>query len=124
MTEAKIGALLELVAGGRVSAAQALDRLRSLPFDDLGFARLDNHRTIRRGVPEVVFGDGKSVEQIVAIGRQMRKSAVNLIVTRLSAEKAGTIKRKLRDFDYRRDARIGLVMIERPPYRVTARSRC
>jgi len=115
MTEAKIGALLELVAAGRLSTPQALDRLRSLPFDDLGFARLDNHRMIRRGVPEVVFGDGKSVEQIVAIGRQMRKRAVNLIITRLSAEKAKAVKRKLRDFDYQPDARIGLVIVERTP---------
>src|SRR5579859_5011829 len=112
MTEAKIGALLEKVAAGRVSAAQALDRLRNLPFDDLGFARLDNHRMIRRGVPEVVFGDGKSVAQIVAIGRRMRKSGVNLIVTRVAAEKAGAIRRRLREFDYLPDARLGLVIVE------------
>ena len=92
MTEAKIGALLELVAAGRLSAGDALKRLRHLPFDDLGFARIDNHRSLRRGVPEVVFGDGKSAAQIVAIGRQMRKREVNLIVTRLAADKARAVE--------------------------------
>ncbi len=114
MTEAKIGTILEAVAAGRLSAADALKQLRHLPFDDLGFARLDNHRALRRGVPEVVFGDGKTVEQIVAIGRQMRKRDVNLIVTRLSAEKARAIKKKLRGFDYRAEARIGVVLAADP----------
>lgn len=114
MTEAKIGALLELVAAGRLSADEALKRLRHLPFDDLGFARLDNHRGLRRGVPEVVFGDGKSVDQIVAIGRQMRKREINLIVTRLAAEKARAIKRQLRGFEYKADARMGMLLAEAP----------
>ena len=114
MTEAKIGALLELVAAGRLSAGDALKRLRHLPFDDLGFARIDNHRSLRRGVPEVVFGDGKSAAQIVAIGRQMRKREVNLIVTRLAADKARAIKRQLRGFDYKADAGMGLLIVEPP----------
>ena len=97
-----------------MSADEALKRLRHLPFDDLGFARLDNHRGLRRGVPEVVFGDGKSVDQIVAIGRQMRKREINLIVTRLAAEKARAIKRQLRGFEYKADARMGMLLAEAP----------
>ncbi len=114
MTEATIGKILRAVAAGRLSADAALTQLRHLPFDDLGFARLDNHRTLRRGVPEVVFGDGKTVDQIVAIGRQMRKRQVNLIVTRLAAEKARALKAKLRGFDYRAEARIGIVLAADP----------
>jgi NCAIR mutase (PurE)-related protein len=112
MTAAKIHELLELVAAGGLTPAAALERLRHLPFDDLGFARLDHHRGLRRGVPEVVFGDGKSAEQIIAIGQRMAAAGLNLIVTRLAADKARQIKRKLRALEYRTDARIGLLIAE------------
>jgi len=114
MTEARIREILEQVAARQLSAESALGRLRKLPFDDLGFARLDNHRGLRRGVPEVVFGDGKSADQIAAIGRSMARNGVNLIVTRLAPEKARAVKRKLPALDYRADTRIGVV-IEEPP---------
>ena len=117
MTEAKIRQILESVATGGVSPADALDRLRHLPFEDLGFARIDNHRGLRRGVPEVVFGQGKTAEQIAAIGRRMADSGVNLIVTRLDTTKARAVKRKLRALDYRADARIGLLVSEPPATR-------
>ena len=78
MTEAKIREILELVATRRLSTGAALKRLRYLPFEDVGFARIDNHRGLRRGVPEVVFGEGKSVAQIAIIGRRMAASGVNL----------------------------------------------
>jgi pyridinium-3,5-biscarboxylic acid mononucleotide synthase len=114
MTEDRIRRLLEQVAAGRVSAARALQRLRYLPFEDLGFARIDNHRSLRRNVPEVVFGAGKSAEQIVKIGQRMNAAGVNFMVTRLDAAKAVLVKRKLRKFDYRREARVGLLMGEKP----------
>lgn len=117
MTEAKIRQILESVAAGGVSPADALERLRHLPFEDLGFARIDNHRALRRGVPEVVFGQGKTAEQIAVIGRRMADSGVNLIVTRLDAAKARAIKRQLRALEYRADARIGLLVSESPPPR-------
>jgi hypothetical protein len=114
MTEAKIRHLLEEVAAGRVSTDQALDRLRYLPFEDLGFARIDNHRSLRRNVPEVVFGAGKSAVQIVRIGERIAAAGVNLMVTRLDAAKARTVKRKLRGFEYRPEADIGLLIREKP----------
>lgn len=117
MTEAKIRVLLEAVAAGGVSPADAIQRLRHLPFEDLGFARIDNHRGLRRGVPEVVFGEGKTADQIAAIGSRMAASGVNLIVTRLDAAKARAVKRKLRKLDYRADARVGLIVSEPPEQR-------
>jgi len=114
MTEAEIRRLLEQVAIGRVSAAQALQRLRYLPFENLGFARLDNHRTLRRDIPEVVFGGGKSVQQIVKIGQRMTAAGINLMVTRLDSAKAGAVKRSLRRFDYRPEARVGLLLHQKP----------
>ena len=114
MTESKIREILGLVATRKMSPDQALTRLRNLPFDDLGFARIDNHRTLRRGVPEVVFGEGKTVDQIAMIGRRMASAEVNLIVTRLSADKARALRRKMPRLDYRADAQIGLIVTSDP----------
>ena len=115
MTEDKIREILGLVHQRRMSPDQAVDRLRNLPFEDLGFARIDNHRSLRRGVPEVVFGEGKTVDQIAAIGRRMASAEVNLIVTRLAADKARALRRKLTRLDYRADAQIGLVIADKNP---------
>ncbi|MBF6560163.1 MAG: nickel pincer cofactor biosynthesis protein LarB [Candidatus Binataceae bacterium] len=112
MTEKKISEILAAVAAGRLEVPTALERLRHLGFEDLGFARLDHHRTLRRGVPEVVFGTGKSAAQIAAIGKRIVASGVNLIVTRLDAAKARAVKRQLRALDYRADAQIGMVVRE------------
>lgn len=117
MTEAKVRDLLERVAAHEVSLEQAYQRLRHLPFEDLGFARIDSHRSIRRGVPEVVFGDGKEVAQIAAIGRRMVAAGTNLIVTRLGADKARELKRKLPRLDYHPEARLALLLTEPPVIR-------
>ena len=63
-------------------------QLRHLPFADLGFAKLDLHRKLRRGIPEVVFGEGKTAQQIAAIGQRVSAAGQNLIVTRLDPAKA------------------------------------
>ena len=63
--------LLEAVRQGRVSTDDALGRLRNLPFEDLGFAKVDHHRALRTGFPEVIFGPGKTAKQIVAIARRL-----------------------------------------------------
>ena len=117
MTEGKIRQLLEEVAAGHVSAAQALQRLRHLPFEDLGYARIDTHRSLRREIPEVVFGAGKSAAQIIKIGERMIAAGLNLMVTRLAPDKAAAIKRRLRKFDYRPDARIGVLLRDKPVVR-------
>src|SRR5260370_2336115 len=114
MTEAKIHEILKVVEGRRLSAEEALGRLGHLPFEDLGFAKLDNHRGLRRGVPEVIFGEGKSADQIATIGKRMAAAGVNLIVTRLAPDKARAIKRKLRALDYRPEAHIGMLIVEPP----------
>jgi pyridinium-3,5-biscarboxylic acid mononucleotide synthase len=117
MTEKRIREVLDLVAAGGLSPDRALARLKLMPFEDLGFARLDHHRGLRRGAPEVIFGDGKSAAQIYAIGRRMLAAGVNLLITRLAPEKALVLKRKLRALDYRPDARIGMIIRERPAIR-------
>jgi len=117
MTEKKIREILDLVASGGLSADRAIDRLKYLPFEDLGFARLDHHRSLRRGLPEVIFGEGKSADQIAAIAKRMVAAGVNLLVTRLAPDKARLLKRRLRALDYRPDAQIGMIIREQPEHR-------
>ncbi len=88
MTEANIREILNLVSQGRLSVPQGLARLRHLPFADLGFAKVDLHRKLRRGIPEVVFGERKTAQQIAAIGERVIKAGQDLIVTRLDPAKA------------------------------------
>ncbi len=82
MDEATIKALLAEVADGKLSPAEAVDTLRTLPFEDLGYAKLDHHRTLRRGHPETIFASGKSAEQVVEIVGRMKDHGSNVLVTR------------------------------------------
>ena len=82
MTEQEIRTILEQYKAGIISSADVLNRLRALPFEDLGFANVDHHRTIRQGFPEVVFGMGKTVDQVGKIVESMYKNNHNILVTR------------------------------------------
>jgi NCAIR mutase (PurE)-related protein len=93
MDPARIRALLEGVQNGQTSVDDALEELRSLPFRDLGFARVDHHRHLRRGFPEVVFGQGKSPEQIVAILGELSQGGGNCLVTRIDPSSAEVVCR-------------------------------
>jgi len=98
--------LLAEVKEGRVSVPAALDRLRTLPFEDLGFARVDHHRQLRQGFPEVVFAEGKSLEQIRGILQALTPRADHILVTRLDAEKAAALLPELDHADYHPDSRV------------------
>jgi NCAIR mutase (PurE)-related protein len=74
--------LLDRVASGEVGVDGALDRLEAFPYEDVGFARVDHHRHLRLGAPEVVFGAGKSGDQIVTIAERMLERGSNVLVTR------------------------------------------
>jgi NCAIR mutase (PurE)-related protein len=88
-------ALLEAVKDGRVGVGEALERLRSLPFEDLGFAKVDHHRALRRGFPEVVFGANKTAEQLVAIVRAISARGQNVLVTRLDEARRAALEAAL-----------------------------
>lgn len=98
--------LLEGVKRGAVPVAEAVRRLRTLPFEDIGVACVDHHRSIRRGAPEVLFGEGKDPAQILAIMGSMAGQGENILITRLSAEKAERIRGEYPESVYYRDARI------------------
>lgn len=86
MTTTQIRTLLEEVKKGKQSVDTALEKLRHLPFEDMGFARIDHHRAIRQGFPEVVFGRGKTQQQIVAIVKRMLAQQHNILVTRTNEQ--------------------------------------
>src|SRR5208283_698431 len=113
MTEKRIREILDGVAAGRMTPGAAFKHIRELPFEDLGFAKLDHHRSMRRGIPEVIFGEGKTAEQLAAIGRRVIASGTNLVITRLDADKARAVKRKIRALVYHPNARIGAVVKDR-----------
>ena len=77
-----VGDVLKRFKSGRLSAGRAMKALRDLPYKDIGFAKVDNHRCLRRGFPEVVFGKGKTVEQIVKISKRIIAHDGILLVTR------------------------------------------
>jgi pyridinium-3,5-biscarboxylic acid mononucleotide synthase len=79
-------ALLEAVRDGTVAPAAAADRLRHLPYEDLGFAKIDHHRALRRGFPEVVYGGGKTPAQIAAIVHRIAERGQNVLVTRVGPD--------------------------------------
>ena len=81
-----IEALLNDVREGRTEVSQALDRLRDLPFEDLGFAKLDHHRSLRTGMPEVIFSAGKTCSQVSQIFARMAQAGGNVLATRASRE--------------------------------------
>jgi len=82
----KVRALLEAVANGALAPERALARLRDLPVEDLRFARVDVHRSLRHGVPEAVFCPGKTTEQVMAIVRRLAEAHDNILCTRASPE--------------------------------------
>ncbi|GMW01270.1 MAG: 1-(5-phosphoribosyl)-5-amino-4-imidazole-carboxylate carboxylase [Candidatus Hydrogenedentota bacterium] len=83
--------LLESVAAGATSTGEALDRLRRMPFEDLGFVKIDHHRAIRQGAPETIFGSGKTPDQLVEIVSRLREHGSNVLVTRCSPEGAQAV---------------------------------
>src|SRR2546426_12675393 len=89
MDERDIRRLLERLQAGRLSVEDAVERLRHLPSEDLGFANIDHHRALRQGFAEVILGSGKTLQQVVAIVRGMlrpKDSAHNILITRANQQ--------------------------------------
>ena len=89
----KLEDLLKKVKSGNTGLDEAISQLKSLPFEDLGFTRIDHHRSLRKGFPEVIWGEGKTSTQIISIMRQLKVKGQNILITRLEEKKAGAIKR-------------------------------
>jgi NCAIR mutase (PurE)-related protein len=97
MDRDQLRGLLEQVRAGAVDVDGALNRLRHMPFEDLGFAKVDHHRSLRHGMPEVIFGKGKTPDQISAIAGSLLARAQNILVTRAEPAAAERLKRDFPD---------------------------
>lgn len=97
--------VLEALARGELSTDEVLERLRHLPYEGIGFAALDHHRALRQGFPEVVLGEGKSAEQVVAIAERLAAQSDRLLVTRVNLETYRALKERLPDARYHSEAR-------------------
>ncbi len=111
MDQEQLRQLLEDVRAGSVAVDAALDRMRHLPYEDLGYAKLDHHRALRHGITEVIFGTGKTPEQVVGIAHRLLEKSANLLITRVSRETAEEVKREIPDAEHFPPA--GLVRIWR-----------
>jgi NCAIR mutase (PurE)-related protein len=87
--------ILRKVYEHRLSPEKAVERLKDYPYQDLGFAKVDHHRELRKGIPEIIYGLGKTGPQILKIGREIIRKGGNLLVTRIEPEVYRTLKRKI-----------------------------
>jgi NCAIR mutase (PurE)-related protein len=88
----KLEDLLRNVKSGKATIHEAIAQLKSLPFEDLGFTRIDHHRSLRKGYPEVIWGEGKTSHEIRSILKQLKAKGQNILVTRLEEKKARDIQ--------------------------------
>ncbi|NJD37513.1 MAG: nickel pincer cofactor biosynthesis protein LarB [Geobacter sp.] len=114
MQEDQLRELLRQVAQGELTPHQGVERLRHLPFEDLGFAQVDHHRGLRQGQPEVIFGQGKTVEQIRTIVENLHERGSNVLVTRLDQDRARELQALLPATVYHDAARC-LTLESNPP---------
>ncbi len=105
MNREQILEILSRVAAGELDPARAADRFTDMPFEDLGFAKMDHHRTLRRGFPEVIFAENKTVDQIAAIMESLRASGSPILATRVSPDKAALLMDRFPDLEHNPPAR-------------------
>ena len=108
--------LFTQVRSGKLSPDDAVARLRHMPFEDLGFAKVDHHRALRMGMPEVIFGEKKTPPQIAGIFAQLAKHGGNVLATRASKEQFSAVKKKTRQAEYRELARAIVLQRDRTKY--------
>ena len=107
--------LLRRVSEGSVTPEEAAERLKTLPYEDLGFAKVDHHRALRRGFPESVFGGGKTAEQIAAIVECITERGQNALVTRTTPEAHRLVRPRRPQAVYHEEARCLTVTVSEVP---------
>lgn len=109
MDKNELKQLLEKIADGNMTVDEAMLKIKTAPFEDLGFAKVDYHRSVRQGAAEVIYGEGKTAEQIAKISKKLREyGQKTVLITRLDADKAAALK-NLISVEYYDTARIGLI---------------
>jgi len=105
--------LFQQVRSGNITPDAAVDRLRHLPFEDLGFAKVDHHRALRAGMPEVILGEGKTPAQVAGIFDRLAKHGGNILATRANEKQFVAVKKTFRATEYRDLARA--IVLQRDP---------
>ncbi|HEV2395436.1 MAG TPA: nickel pincer cofactor biosynthesis protein LarB [Candidatus Sulfotelmatobacter sp.] len=105
MNAESIRKLFHDVRKGAITPDDAVMRLRHLPFEDLGFAKVDHHRALRNGMPEVILGEGKTPQQVAGIFVRLAKHGGNILATRVNEKQVAAVKKKVRGVEYRELAR-------------------
>jgi NCAIR mutase (PurE)-related protein len=100
MDQEQLRSLFEQVRDGAVDIDAAMTRMRHMPFEDLGFAKIDHHRALRHGIPEVIFAKGKTPGQVVAIAGKLLENARNVLITRADTECAAAVTSALPGAEY------------------------
>lgn len=109
MTPERLRAILESLQAGNTTVDDAAKALKHMPFEDLGYAVVDHHRALRQGVPEVIFAEGKTAEQVIGIAREIARGGQNVLMTRLDAAKAREVVAAVEGARYHAIARIATV---------------
>ncbi|MCK4738806.1 MAG: nickel pincer cofactor biosynthesis protein LarB [Deltaproteobacteria bacterium] len=97
--------LLEDVKKNRLSVPDAMSELKGLPFEELPFATIDTHRSLRQGFPEVIYGEGKTTAQIKAIAKILISKGENTLITRVDSKKANTLKKTFKKTEHNAEAK-------------------
>lgn len=113
MNADSIRKLFEQVRAGKLTPDDAVARLRHLPFEDIGFAKVDHHRALRNGMPEVILGEGKTPAQVAGIFARLARHGGNILATRANEKQFAAVKRKVRTAEYRELARA--IILQRDP---------
>jgi len=108
--------LLEQVRAGRINVSEAADRLSNLPYEDLSFARVDHHRDLRLGFPEVILGQGKTTDQITQIADRILTNSSNLLISRTTDDVFAAVRRLAPDAEFHSDARMISVLRDRTEF--------
>jgi NCAIR mutase (PurE)-related protein len=107
--------ILKRVYRREISPEEGLQRLIDFPYQDLGFAKVDHHREIRKGFPEIIYGPGKSEGQIIRIAREITKRGNNLLITRLEAPVFARLRKKIPGCLYNREGKIAYLKQKKAP---------
>jgi len=107
--------VLEELKAGKISVDNAVEKLKTLPYEDMDWAKVDHHRSVRTGFPEVIFGRGKTPEQITAISEKLLEKSTRLLVTRANKQAAEAVKVKISDAVYNELS--GTIVVNREPFK-------
>lgn len=116
MDSASLRRLFDQVRKGRLSPDDAVDRLRHLPFEDLGFAKVDHHRSLRQGMPEVIFSQGKTPKQVAGIFARLAEHGGNVLATRADESQFAAVQSSVAKAEYRPMARAIVLKRDRKRY--------